>query len=62
MKKTPGDFDSFLSILKERHAKIMFGRPNTMPGKFKEKPNQAGSTLFVKPDLVYGTLFEGFRF
>ncbi len=31
------------------------------PGRFKEKPNQAGSYVFVAPGLVEGTLIEGFR-
>jgi hypothetical protein len=38
----------------------MVGRPDRRPGKFKEIANQAGSTLFVAPDLVNGTLREGF--
>lgn len=37
------------------------GRPNTRPGRFKEKPNQAGSYVFVAPSLVEGTLVEGFK-
>jgi hypothetical protein len=31
------------------------------PGRFKERPNQAGSYVFVAPRLVQGTLIEGFR-
>ncbi len=36
----------------------MGGRPETLPGEFKVRSNQAGSTLFVHPELVTGTLTE----
>jgi Fic family protein len=62
MKKTPRTFDEFIDLLKSRHKKIMLGRPNKNPGIFKDKANQAGMTLFVQPDLVVGTLKEGFNF
>jgi hypothetical protein len=39
----------------------MDGRPDKRPGQFKEKPNQAGSYVFVAPGLVEGSLIEGFR-
>jgi hypothetical protein len=35
-------------------------RPEAHPGRFKARENRAGSTLFVHPDLVLGTLREGF--
>jgi fido (protein-threonine AMPylation protein) len=35
-------------------------RLDKKPGEWKDKPNQAGSTLFVVPELVPGTLREGF--
>lgn len=38
----------------------MSARPEDRPGQFKEKPNRAGSTHFVAPDLVRGTLRQGF--
>ncbi len=31
------------------------------PGEYKDRPNRAGMTFFVHPDLVRGTLREGFR-
>jgi Fic family protein len=37
-------------------------RPEAGPGAFKVEPNRAGSTYFVEPHLVEGTLREGFRF
>jgi Fic family protein len=61
MKKTPDSFEGFLELLKSRHAQMMFGRSDKAPGEFKEKGNQAGATLFVAPELVLGTLKEGFR-
>ena len=38
----------------------MDSRPDKGPGSFKQQGNQAGSTLFVAPDLVEGTLEQGF--
>jgi fido (protein-threonine AMPylation protein) len=39
----------------------MEGRPEKGPGRFKADPNRAGSTTFVAPDLVKGTLAKGFE-
>ena len=61
MSRVPGNFESFLTILKERHALIMEGRPEKMPGEFKRDINRAGSTVFVTPELVFGTLKKGFE-
>jgi fido (protein-threonine AMPylation protein) len=61
MARTPRDFDSFVLLLKERHAACMAMRPDKMPGRFKSKENRAGSTFFVAPDLVLGTLEKGFE-
>ena len=61
MKKCPKNADEFIAILKRRHAILMQGRPEISPGEFKTIPNQAGSTLFVAPDLVEGTLRKGFQ-
>ena len=52
--------EEFLSLLMSRHAVLMGGRPDKHPGAFKLLPNQAGTTLFVDPGLVEGTLREGF--
>ena len=54
-------FEGFSRQLAARHARIMEGRPEARPGSFKEKPNQAGATLFVDPDLVIGTLRQGWE-
>src|SRR3546814_17942197 len=37
----------------------MTQRPGIQPGVLKTKPNQAGNTAFVHPDLVRRTLREG---
>jgi Fic/DOC family len=37
------------------------GRPEMSPGGFKERANRAGSTEFVAPGLVEGTLRSGFE-
>ena len=60
MARTPGDFGELCGLLRERHRTIMGGRPETLPGEFKEEENRAGLTVFVAPDLVPGTLEKGF--
>lgn len=53
------DADTFIDEVQERHRRLMDARPSIRPGAFKTKPNQAGDTSFVHPDLVRGTLREG---
>ena len=61
MSRGPRSFEELLALLKSRHAQIMEGRPEKGPGEFKADPNRAGSTLFVAPDLVRGTLARGYE-
>ena len=61
MSVIPKNVEDFLTILRNRHQIIMKGRPDKLPGIFKEKPNRAGSTFFVEPTLVNGTLKQGFK-
>jgi Fic family protein len=61
MAATASDADSYVELLQARHAVILHGRPDMRPGRFKLRPNQAGGTLFVAPDLVEGTLRAGFE-
>lgn len=56
----PKTEDELIHLLKHRHSFLMQGRPDIRPGEFKIISNQAGSTLFVDPDLVEGTLRKGF--
>jgi Fic family protein len=60
MRRRPQDFGAFLDLLRQRHAIIMRSRPEKQPGEFKTTENQAGSTVFVAPALVIGTLRQGF--
>lgn len=53
------DADTFIDEVQERHRNLMTQRPGIQPGVLKTKPNQAGNTAFVHPDLVRGTLREG---
>ena len=57
----PATADELFALLERRHRLVMGGRPEKRPGLFKEKPNQAGSYVFVAPTHVEGTLIEGFR-
>jgi hypothetical protein len=57
----PKDAEELLGLLRLRHSAVMSGRPDRRPGQFKEQRNQAGSYVFVEPDLVEGTLAEGFK-
>lgn len=59
--EVPENFDSFLVLLRKRHATILAGRPDKRPGEFKERINQAGSSVFVAPELVAGTLKQGYE-
>ena len=60
MRRRPASFEEFVALLRRRHGTIMEGRPDTLPGRFKERNNQAGATTFVEPALVLGTLRQGF--
>lgn len=61
MKRLPKTATAFLDLLRARHRAIMAGRPEKAPGAFKDRPNQAGTFVFVAPADVHGTLVEGFR-
>jgi fido (protein-threonine AMPylation protein) len=56
----PRDPDALERYLREAHRRIMRGRPEVAPGDYKEQGNRAGMTSFVQPELVRGTLREGF--
>ena len=62
MARLPKNFGQFIEILKYRHFAFMEQRPDKLPGQFKEKINRAGSSVFVVPELVVGTLEKGFEF
>lgn len=60
MTQTPQDAVALVRLIKARQAAIMESRPEKRPGAFKQAENRAGSTVFVAPDLVTGTLEQGF--
>ncbi len=60
IKKTPVSIPSLMEMLRSRHEILLGGRPEKNPGAFKLKPNKAGDSIFVMPDLVSGTLKEGY--
>ena len=62
MRQTPNSAKELVDILKERHTILLKMRRDKNPGKFKEALNQAGNTLFVAPELVVGTLTQGFTY
>ena len=61
MRRTPRDFDELLTLLQARHREMMGERPEVTPGVFKLKPNRAGNSHFVAPELVVGTLRKGYE-
>jgi hypothetical protein len=56
----PTDVDALEHYLRDAHTWIMRGRPEIAPGSYKDTANRAGMTHFVHPELVRGTLREGF--
>jgi len=61
MACTISTFDDYLTLLKQRHGRMLAQRPEANPGVFKDRPNRAGETHFVDPDYVLGTLRKGFE-
>jgi hypothetical protein len=60
MMLTPQTAEEFETVLRARHARVMAGRPEKLPGSYKKRANRAGSSEFVDPALVAGTLRHGF--
>lgn len=60
--RVPTNVDDLLALLRSHHALMLGRRPGANPGSFKLKPNRAGGTSFVHPDLVAGTLTQGYRY
>lgn len=61
MRRAPIDPEDFLGLLADRHRRLMAARPEERPGEFKVRDNRAGSTLFVRSDLVAQTLRRAFE-
>lgn len=60
--RLPETIEALLGLLSGRHKTLMANRPEVSPGRFKERVNRAGETVFVAPELVRGTLERGFGF
>jgi hypothetical protein len=56
----PSDIEGFLAWVKGINALVMQSRADKDPGEWKSEANRAGDTWFVLPELVPGTLREGF--
>lgn len=61
MSLVPGTADELLALLQRRHATLLRERPDQRPGQWKARANQAGNTSLVEPELVRGTLHQGFN-
>jgi hypothetical protein len=59
MRRVPASPDELVELLKARHHTMLSRRPDALPGRFKERLNRAGDTVFVHPDYVVGTLKKG---
>ncbi len=61
LRRLPASADDLIELLQRRHTILMAGRPAIRPGELKDGANRAGSTVFVEPRLVRGTLGAGFE-
>ncbi|GGH37374.1 Fic family protein [Microbacterium album] len=61
MGRVPGDAEEFMDMLRDRHRVVMAGRPDKSPGMWKQGANRAGTTTFVDPAHVVGTLRAGWE-
>lgn len=61
-RRVPGSADELIEIARSTNALVLEQRPEKRPGEFKERANQAGATLFVRPELVEGTLRAGWSY
>ncbi len=58
----PDSYAGLLDQLKAWNERVIPSRTDKRPGEIKTLPNRAGTTTFVSPDLVPGTLERGFEF
>jgi hypothetical protein len=61
MSLRPASVEDLIELVRRRQASVMSGRPDMRPGQFKDRANRAGGTTFVAPDLVNGTLEQGYE-
>ena len=60
MKKVPSSSSQLIQLLQHRHHELISVRHDKHPGEFKQISNRAGNTVFVRPDLVRGTLEQAY--
>lgn len=52
----------YVELIKIRHARMMASRSDVLsPGEFKERNNEVGSRVFVRPELVSETIARGWQ-
>ena len=51
----------YIELIKIRHARMMASRADVSPGVFKERNNEVGSRVFVRPELVGETIVRGWQ-
>ena len=51
----------YIELIKIRHARMMASRAKVHPGEFKERNNEVGSRVFVRPELVSETIARGWQ-
>jgi hypothetical protein len=61
MRQVPTSFTDLIATLKTRHQSLMQNHLEVLPGNFKNTPNRADDTHFVRQDYVTGTLIKGFQ-
>jgi hypothetical protein len=61
MRRVPTSPNQLVELLRARHKTILEPRPEIEPGVFKRTVNRAGDSVFVRPELVDGTLTKGFE-
>jgi hypothetical protein len=59
--KVAPNAQKYIELIKIRHARMMASRANVSPGEFKERNNEVGSRVFVRPELVSETIIRGWQ-
>jgi hypothetical protein len=57
----PKSYGDFETQLRRWNTQILYARVGKNPGEFKKEANRAGTTYFVMPDRVVGTLMKGYE-
>lgn len=57
----PADAEAFVKQLRQWNRQVIESREDKVPGELKTKPNRAGQTYFVSPEMVLGTLTKAYE-